>query len=167
MGRWYGYKRNIFSKLKVTTMTKFTTTLMVILCALAASAQEFNTDDSKIALNGYSPVSYLDLKLAQRGSKEFMSEINGVKYFFTSAEQKRAFDANPKKYQPQYGGWCATGVAIGAKFRVDPNKFLVKDGKYYLFLNSIEVDALQVWNEKGHNGMLKSANENWKKLKSR
>ncbi|WP_436517383.1 YHS domain-containing (seleno)protein [Ekhidna sp. To15] len=148
-------------------MKKISTAFLVTLVVFAASAQEYNTDDSKIAMNGYSPVSYLDLQLAQRGSKEYMSEVDGVKYFFTSEDQKKSFNANPKKYQPQYGGWCATGVAIGAKFRVDPNKFVVKDGKYYLFLNSIEVDAKQVWNEKGHKNMVKNANENWKKLKTK
>ena len=148
-------------------MTKITASFLIVLCALSAGAQAYNTDDSKIALSGYSPVSYLDLQLAQRGSKEFVSEVNGIKYFFTSVEQKSTFDENPEKYQPQYGGWCATGVAVGAKFRVDPNKFVVKDGKYYLFLNSVEVDALQLWNEKGHKNMVKNANENWKTLKSK
>lgn len=148
-------------------MTKIIITQLMILGALTVFAQEYNIDDSKIALNGYSPVSYLDLELAQRGSKEYVSEIDGVKYFFTSSEQKKSFDANPNKYQPQFGGWCATGVAINAKFRVDPNKFVVKDGKYYLFLNSIEVDALQVWNENGHDQMVKNANNNWKTLKSK
>ena len=147
-------------------MSKFLSTALLILGVICAQAQAYNTDDSKIALNGYSPVSYLDLQLAQRGSKEYVSEYDGIKYFFTSAEQKKSFDANPKKYLPQYGGWCATGIAIGAKFRTDPNKFLVKEGKYYVFLNSIEVDALQVWNEKGHGAMVKNADENWKKLKS-
>ncbi len=148
-------------------MKNIATTFLIVLFAFAASAQEYNTDDSKIALNGYSPVSYLDLQLAQRGSKEYMSEVDGVKYFFTSSDQKKSFDASPSKYMPQYGGWCATGVAIGSKFRVDPNKFVVKDGRYYLFLNSIEVDAKQVWNEKGHNNMVKNANNNWKKLKTK
>ncbi|WP_420318147.1 YHS domain-containing (seleno)protein [Ekhidna sp.] len=146
---------------------KITTIFLSMLCSIGAMAQLFNTDDSKIGLNGYSPVSYLDLALAQQGSKEYMSEYKGVKYFFTSAEQKKSFDATPGKYLPQYGGWCATGIAVGAKFRTDPNKFLVKDGKYYVYLNSIEVDALQVWNEKGHSEMVKNANENWKKLKSK
>lgn len=148
-------------------MSKILTTALLVLGTIGAYAQAYNTDDSKIALNGYSPVSYLDLQLAQRGSKEYVSEYDGVKYFFTSAEQKKTFDANPKKYLPQYGGWCATGIAIGAKFRTDPNKFLVREGKYYVFLNSVEVDALQVWNEKGHTSMAKSADENWKKLKSK
>lgn len=148
-------------------MSKTLLTTMLLLGTIGAYAQAINTDDSKIALNGYSPVSYLDLQLAQRGSKEYVTEHDGVKYFFTSPEQKKRFDANPGKYLPQYGGWCATGIAVGAKFRTDPNKFLVKGDKYYVFLNSIEVDALQVWNEKGHNAMVKSANENWEKLKSR
>lgn len=148
-------------------MSKILTTVLLVLGTMGVYAQAFNTDDSKIALNGYSPVSYLDLQLAQRGSKDYSTEYDGVKYFFTSTEQKKTFEANPKKYLPQYGGWCATGIAIGAKFRTDPNKFLVKDGKYYVFLNSIEVDALQVWNEKGHDAMVKNANENWKKLKSK
>jgi len=148
-------------------MSKILTTALLVLGTISAHAQAYNMDDSKIALNGYSPVSYLDLQLAQRGSKEYVSEHDGVKYFFTSAEQKKTFDANPTKYLPQYGGWCATGIAIGAKFRTDPNKFLVKDGKYYVFLNSVEEDALQVWNEKGHNAMVKNANDNWKKLKSK
>ena len=49
-----------------------------------------------------------------------------------SAEQKAAFDKAPAKYLPQYGGFCAFGIYAGAKFRVDPNKFIQKDGKYYL-----------------------------------
>ncbi|WP_424961839.1 YHS domain-containing (seleno)protein [Ekhidna sp.] len=148
-------------------MSKMLITALLVLGTIGAYAQMYNTDDSKIALNGYSPVSYLDLQLAQRGSKEYVTEYDGVKYFFTSAEQKKTFDANPKKYLPQYGGWCATGIAIGAKFRTDPNKFLVVGDQYYVYLNSIEVDALQVWNEKGHDAMVKNANENWKKLKSK
>lgn len=122
----------------------------------------FNTDDSNIALQGYSPVSYLDMNLAQRGSKEFKSEYQGLKYYFTDADQKAKFDSNPSKYLPEFGGWCATGIAVGAKFRTDPNKFLVSDNKLYLFLYDVEVDALQLW-LKDEKGMTKKANENWSK----
>lgn len=124
-----------------------------------------NIDNSNIALEGYSPVSYLDLQLAQRGNKAFKSEYKKVAYYFTSEEQKSAFDANPMKYIPQYGGFCAFGAYAGAKFRVDPNKFLVKDGKYYLFLNNNELDAQQLWNAENDHGKLKSiADKNWQKL---
>lgn len=126
-----------------------------------------NIDNSNIALQGYSPVSYLDLELAQRGVKEFQSEYKKVVYYFTSADQKTKFDANPERYLPQYGGFCAFGVFAGAKFRVDPNKFLVEDGKYFLYLYNIELDAQQLWlNENNHDGLVNKADENWKKLKA-
>ncbi|MEN7550608.1 YHS domain-containing (seleno)protein [Rapidithrix thailandica] len=148
--------------LKTGILTFFTFGLLVY-SLMAQDKAQFNIDDSKIALNGYSAVSYLDLNLAQRGDKDYMSEYEEVKYFFVNAEQKKKFDTNPGKYLPQFGGYCATGVAINAKFRTDPNKFLVRNGKLYLFLNSIEVDALQVWlaDEKS---LTKKAYENWPKL---
>lgn len=146
-------------------MKKIIAILILTIAGNYAIAQAYNTDDSKVAMEGYSPVSYLDLGLAQKGSKKYSSEHNGIKYFFTSPAQKNTFDKNPEKYLPQYGGWCATGIALGAKFRVNPTNFLLKDGKYYLFLKSIEVDALDVWNEKGHSNMAKKADQQWKKLK--
>lgn len=124
-----------------------------------------NIDNSNIALQGYSPVSYADLGLAQKGLKEFKSEHEKIAYYFTSAEQKAAFDKNPKKYLPEYGGFCAFGIYAGAKFRPDPNKFIAKDGKYFLYLYNLELDAQQLWlNEKDHKKLVKVANENWKSL---
>lgn len=145
----------------------FTSLVALSILSQAQDKKYYNIDDSNIALDGYSPVSYLDLGLAQRGDKSIMSEYKGVKYFFTSQEQKLLFDKTPDKYLPQYGGWCATGIAVGAKFRTEPNKFLVQNGKYYLFLNSIEVDALELWNKSGTKEMAMKADENWKSLKSK
>lgn len=123
-----------------------------------------NIDDSKIALQGYSPVSYLDMGIAQKGLKEYKSTHHGLNYYFTSKEQKKDFDANPDKYLPQYGGYCAFGVSVGAKFRTDPNKFVVKDGKYYLFLYDLEVDAQQLWLAGNHSKLVSKADANWAKL---
>ncbi|MEZ4793639.1 MAG: YHS domain-containing (seleno)protein [Gelidibacter sp.] len=124
----------------------------------------YNTDDSKIALQGFSPVSYLDLGIAQKGLKEHKAIYDGLAYYFTSEDQKKSFEANPKKYLPEYGGYCAFGISVGAKFRVDPNKFVVKNGKYYLFLYDLEVDAQQLWLEGNHKELVEKANSNWTKL---
>lgn len=132
--------------------------------AIAQSKTANNIDDSKIALQGYSPVSYLDLGIAQKGLKEYKSTYDGLTFYFTSADQKKSFEANPKKYLPQYGGYCAFGVSVGAKFRVDPNKFVVNDGKYFLFLYDLEVDALQLWLAGSHNELVKKADANWESL---
>lgn len=124
-----------------------------------------NIDNSNIALQGYSPVSYANLGLAQKGIKEFKSEYNKITYYFTSAEQKASFDKNPEKYMPEYGGFCAFGIYAGAKFRPDPNKFITKDGKYFLYLYNLELDAQQLWlNENDHDKLVNVADENWSKL---
>ncbi len=147
-------------------MNKLVVLNILLVASLSVSAQTYNTDATKIALGGYSPVSYVDLDLAQRGRKEFKSEYDGLKYYFTSAEQKATFDKSPKKYLPQFGGWCATGVAVGAKFRTDPNKFLVDNGKLYVFLNDLEVDAKELWMA-DQKGMKQNAEKNWSSLKDK
>lgn len=144
--------------LVIATMLLFTT------LGFSQDKASQNIDDSKIALQGYSPVSYLELEIAQKGVKEHKSTYEGLAYYFTNEEQKKSFEANPKKYLPEYGGYCAFGVSVGAKFRVDPNKFVVKDGKYYLFLYNLEVDAQQLWLAGNHKELVSKANSNWKKL---
>ena len=150
------------------TLKTLTLAILLVLLSTTTFAQDkkkYNIDNSNIALQGYSPVSYLDLGLAQKGSKQFKSEHDKVIYYFTSAEQKSTFDKNPNRYLPQYGGYCAFGTYAGAKFRVDPNKFIVKDGKYFLYLYNVELDAQQLWlAEKNHSKLVNKANENWKKL---
>ena len=123
-----------------------------------------NTDDSKIALLGYSPISYLDLGTAQKSVKEYKASYDGLNYYFTTNDQKKTFEENPTKYLPQYGGYCAFGVSVGAKFRADPNKFVVKDGKYFLFLYDLEVDAQQLWLAGNHEKLVAKADGNWNKL---
>lgn len=127
---------------------KSTVLVFALFAGISVIAQDNkanNIDNSNIALQGYSPVSYLDLGIAQKGLKKFKSEHEKIVYYFTSAEQKATFDKNPAKYKPQYGGFCAFGTYAGAKFRPDPNKFIVKDGKYFLYLYNLELDAQQLW----------------------
>lgn len=150
-------------------MLKTTILFFLLAAAYCLKAQDkklYNIDNSNIALQGYSPVSYLDMGIAQRGLQQFKSEYDKVVYYFTSEDQKKAFDANPTKYLPQYGGYCAFGMYAGAKFRPDPNKFIVKDGKYFLYLYNLELDAQQLWlAENDHDGLAKKANTNWSNLK--
>ena len=81
-------------------MMKKTTLILGVLLLLssplmAQDKKANNIDNSNIALQGYSPVSYLDLGLAQKGVKDFKSTHEDVVYYFTSADQKAAFDKNP------------------------------------------------------------------------
>ena len=142
---------------------------LLILWSINISAQDkkaLNIDDSKIALQGYSPVSYLDLGLAQKGSKDFKAVHLGVSYYFTSNQQVTKFKANPSRYLPQFGGFCAFGIYAGAKFRTDPHKFVVSNDKLYLFLYDLEVDAKELWVAESESKLLPVARANWSKLKS-
>ncbi len=150
-------------QIKLALLTVVLTALTSIGFAQNVKANH-NTDDSKIALQGYSPVSYLDLGIAQKGLKEYKATYEGLAYYFTSKDQRNKFEENPTKYLPQFGGYCAFGVSVGAKFRTDPNKFVVKDGKYFLFLYDLEVDAQQLWLAGNHDRLVEKANGNWEKL---
>jgi YHS domain-containing protein len=144
--------------------------LFVAIAPLALLGQtlktKYNVDDSKIALQGYSPVSYIDLGIPQLGAKQFKVSYDGADYYFVDNDQKKKFEASPEKYIPQYGGFCAFGVSVGAKFRVNPYKYVVKDGKLYLFLYNMEVDAQQLWLQGNHNELVGKANSSWEELKS-
>jgi len=77
---------------------------------------------------------------------------------------RQMFAADPEKYLPAYGGWCAFGVATGQRFPVDPTNFKVVNGKIMLFLKNKKVDGVKIWNQNEAENMQK-ANANWQKLK--
>jgi len=142
--------------------------LLFVTTMITQNRLSHNVDYSNTALEGYSPVSYLDLGLAQLGLKEHKATYNDIAYYFTSEGQKETFNKNPKKYMPQYGGFCSMGMFKGAKFRPDPTKFIVKDGKLFLFAYDAYLgDAKQFWFAgNDHDGYVKAADKNWMKLQS-
>jgi YHS domain-containing protein len=108
-----------------------------------------NVDASRLALHGYDPVAYVTAGAPAKGSPEFTAEHDGATYRFATAASRDAFKASPARYAPQYGGYCAMGVAVGKKFDVDPMAFRVVDGKLYL---NKDLATQKVWlkDTKGH-----------------
>ncbi len=90
---------------------------------MATKTQSVNPDTAEIAIGGYSPVSYFEKERAEVGSIDHAVTHDGNTYHFASAEQAETFRANPQKYVPAYGGWCAYGTSVGEKFPVDPENF--------------------------------------------
>lgn len=146
--------------------------LIILLFAFALTAnltaqnrKSHNIDYGNTALKGYSPVSYLDLGLAQLGDKNFKAVHEGIDYYFTSAEQKTTFEANPDKYKPQNGGFCSFGMYKGKKFLPHPDKFIVKDGKYFVFAYDHYLgDAKEFWLKGDHYEREAKATKNWQEL---
>lgn len=109
--------------------------LALSVMALASSAGEFN-ESNGVAIKGYDPVAFLKDNKPVRGKEDLRFEYKGSTFVFASAENRAAFAANPDKYAPQYGGYCAFGTARGYKADIDPSTFTVIDGRLYLNYNA-------------------------------
>ncbi len=120
-----------------------------------------NTDQQGIALHGYDPVAYFTAGAPAKGDTRFSATFDGARYFFASAENQRRFQANPTAYAPQYGGFCAMGVALHKKLDGDPNVWKIVDGKLYLNVNA---DVSVAW-QRDIPGNLAKANEEWPTIK--
>jgi hypothetical protein len=131
------------------------------LAALATSAfagQLVNVSGaSGIALDGYDPVAFFTLGKPTHGDPGISATHEGATYLFASKEHKRTFEANPKKYLPQFGGFCAYGAGLNALFPVDINTWQIRDGKLYLNLNPT---ILEAFNQDFHGNVAK-AQKNW------
>jgi YHS domain-containing protein len=104
-----------------------------------------NLDKQGIALSGFDPVSYFTGKPA-KGLSALSANHGGAIYLFASDTNRKAFQANPAKFLPAYGGWCAYAMADGKKVEVDPMTFKIKDGRLLLFYHSFLVNTLTKWN---------------------
>ena len=126
----------------------------------ALRAKEFNLEKS-VAIQGYDPVAYFLQAKAVKGNKQFAALADGVTYYFSSAANKDLFVKEYKKYEPQYGGWCA--YAMGAnneKVAIDPETFKIVNGKLYLFYHSWVNNTLSKWN-KDETNLKTKADKNW------
>ncbi len=86
-----------------------------------------------VALEGYDPVAYFVDGRAVRGKKKFALEQDGVMWRFSNAQNMDLFKVSPADYMPQFGGYCAFGVAARQRLiRSDPTVFDIVDGKLYL-----------------------------------
>lgn len=126
----------------------------------------FNLDADGLALSGYDPVAYFAVGggAAARGDAKFEFVYRGVTYRFANEANLDAFRADPRAYEPQYGGWCAYAMARGDKVEVDPESFLVVDGKLYVFYDGLFADTRAKWREEGHDKLRPKADEHWTKL---
>lgn len=144
---------------------------MISLVSLAAFSQDqsalrkkhFNLEDG-IAMQGYDPVAYFTQNKSLKGKKDLAVYHQGVTYYFSSTAHKELFKANPQRYEPEYGGWCAYAMGEkGEKVSIDPETFKIINGKLYLFYNRFFNNTLKDWN-KNEASLKAKADVNWPKL---
>ncbi len=103
---------------------------MLVVSATAFGGAYFETDGA--AIGGYDPVAYFKQNKPVTGSTAYTATHLGSTFRFASAANRGAFVADPAKYAPQYGGFCAYAVANGYKAKIEPDAFTIVNGKLYL-----------------------------------
>lgn len=129
---------------------------------LCSQAQEkakiFSTEDG--AIQGYDPVAYFTDSKPVKGNPENVLEWEGANWYFSSQDNLDKFQDDPERYAPQYGGFCAYGVANGYKVKTEPEAWAIVEGKLYL---NYDLKVQKQWNA-DREGLIRKANENWVKL---
>ena len=90
-------------------------------------------DDARVMLQGADVVAYFTQGRYQPGQPSIKSVHEGVTFRFASAEHKALFDAQPAKYLPQFGGYCANGIAYAIPWGGDADTWRIIDGRLYIF----------------------------------
>lgn len=130
--------------------------------AISSFADEISTyTKDGYAIGGTDPVAYFTENKPVAGKAEFTAQYDGVTWKFSSAENRDLFKADPVKYAPQYGGWCAVGTAFGTKLETKPELWDIVDGKLYLNAHDGAVRRMQ----SKTNEIITDANTNWKDIK--
>ena len=123
--------------------------------AMAAEPPVFSAGG--VAINGYDPVAYFTESKPVKGSDAHTSDWDGAVLQFASAENKALFDADPVKYAPKYGGYCAYAVSKNYIAKTYPDAWSIHDGRLYLNFNK-SVRALWSARKRHH---IRSADANW------
>lgn len=132
-----------------------------LLAAFAAAAAEpvyqgkplVNVDSKGVILDGYDTVAFFTDGKPVRGSDTFQSKYEGAVYYFASADHKKLFDADPEKYKPQFGAWCAYAVSLGRTAPIDVSTFSIVDGRLVVQHNA---RAVKGWSEDPHGNLVKA-----------
>jgi peroxiredoxin/YHS domain-containing protein len=118
----------------------------------------------RLAIDGHDPVAYFTEGGGKpaKGTSSITLDHKGAVYRFVNAENKKKFEENPAKYEPAYGGWCAWAMLDGEKVEVDPESFIVKDGRLFLFYDGFLADTRAKWLKGEHASEAAKADVKWR-----
>ncbi len=135
-------------------------TLLVMSVGSAVGGEFFESEG--LALRGHDPVAYFDRNRPLRGLPEHSVVFRGSTFRFVSRANRDAFAADPTRYAPRYGGFCAYGVAHGYKAETDPAAFSIVDGRLYLNYNG---EVRELW-QADIPGAVAAGDRNWPTVSS-
>lgn len=143
-------------------MKKLFILLVLSFQAVAALAGvDTATDKNDVILAGHDTVAYHTEGKAVVGDANITSVYQGAIYRFSSKKNRKLFNANPEKYAPAYGGYCALGTSFGKKFDVDGKAFEIVDGQLYVNKN---LKVYETW-KKDIPGNIQQSETHWPNIK--
>jgi YHS domain-containing protein len=134
--------------------------LLVTLSAAGLAAADrpaIYSASGKLAVKGADVVAYFTERRAVIGKAEYSTTWRGATWRFSSAENLAKFKADPAKYAPQYGGYCAYAVSEGYTAKIEPEAWSIVDGKLYL---NYSLGVRSLW-EKNKRERIRKADANW------
>ena len=116
-----------------------------------------NVDRHGVALAGYDPVAFFTDSAAVRGDSTHRASYGGATYWFASEAHRALFTADPARYVPQFGGYCAYGASRGYAAKVEIETWQIIDGRLTL---NYDKSVQRTFNQDVA-GYLRKANQNW------
>ena len=105
-------------------------------------------NDARVMLKGADVVAYFVDGKFLAGNPQFSSQYEEITFRFASAEHKALFDKDPAAYLPQFGGYCANGIAYGIPWGGDADTWKIVGGKLYIFGGQLSRDAFELEEQK-------------------
>jgi hypothetical protein len=107
--------------------------LLVVSPTLKAASQLMAAELRPLAIKGYDPVAYFTIGMPTRGLPDIEYEWDEHRYRFARPEHRELFKADPVRFAPQFGEFCAMALALGERDEANPEYWLISDGKLYIF----------------------------------
>ena len=143
-------------------MKQLIVSIIMLGLALPVFAEKtlLNLDEAGVAIQGYDPVGFFTDQHPVKGKPQFSIKQNGAIYWFASKEHQELFHANPAKYEPAFGGYCAYGVSRNRLVEIDVKAYQIVDGRLLLqYSKGVREDF-----NKDTKGNLRKAEANWPAL---
>jgi hypothetical protein len=106
---------------------------LAVIASAAGAARAAVAEPAPLAIQGYDPVAYFTMGAAVPGVPALEHEWDEQRYRFARPEHRDLFKADPVRYAPQFGGFCAQALSRGEVLEANPQYWLVSDGRLYLF----------------------------------
>lgn len=147
---------------KLLTAIGILVAVSILVPSTAMAVDPINSSLLRGAIKGHDPVAYFTQGGPAKGRGAHSHEWMGATWYFANAENKELFAADPDKYAPQYGGYCAYAVSQGYTAAIDPDAWKIVDDKLYL---NFSLKVQKIW-EEDIPGYIAKADINWPKILS-